>query len=150
MRLQTTSEAITFLKQLETQSADFYEHLAKDHEAQKDLFLGFVKENGKNITNIQRTYYGVITDALEGCYAFDVDTDKYKLDDKFVSGGSYVDILSRVVQIESTIRQFYLDAAKQSQCLMADVPRVMERIAKNRKNRIAIIGEIAAKVVITD
>jgi len=148
MKLQTTSEAISFLRQLEKQSADFYERLAKDHEAQKDLFLGFVKENGKYVNNIERTYYGVITDALEGCYAFAIETDMYKLDDKLTPGGSYADALYSAVQMESTIRRFYIDAAKQSQCLMADVPRVMERIAKSRQNRIDRIGEIAAKAAL--
>ncbi len=136
MRLQTASEVISFLKQLERQSADFYKWLAKNIEAHKDLFLGFAKENEKNINNIERTYYGVITDAIEGCYAFAIETDIYQIEDKCVLEGNYSDAISRVLQIESTILQFYIDAAKQSHGLMADIPRVMERIAKVRADRV--------------
>ena len=32
--------------------------------------ISFAKENKKNIANIERVYYGVITDAIEGSYAF--------------------------------------------------------------------------------
>ncbi len=136
MRLQTASEAITFLKQLEKQSADFYEYLEKHYEEQGSLFSGFAKENGKNIINIERTYYGVITDALEGCFAFDIDTELYKIDDKIVAEGNFINVLSQAIQLETIIRQFYIDAANQSRCLMADVPRVMDRIAKARADRL--------------
>ena len=144
MRLNTASETISFLKDLETRSAAFYESLAQSHKGEGDVFLSFAKENMKNITNIQRTYYGVITDALEGCFAFDIDPEAYVIRTE-VSAGSYADALSRVLEMEGTIVQFYLDAAGQSKCLMADVPRLMERIAKARGERQKRLRELLDK-----
>ena len=45
----------------------------------KDVFLSFVKENGEYITQIERAYYGVITDAIEGCFAFNINPQEYGL-----------------------------------------------------------------------
>lgn len=144
MRLNTASEAISFLKKLEVRSIDFYVILSKHNQDTEELFLGFVKESRKNITNIERTYFGVITDALEGCFAFDLDPSKYQIEE-YMPKGNFVEDITAALHMETQIIKFYEDAAAQSKGLMADVPRVMERIAKSRQNRIARIGEIAAK-----
>jgi hypothetical protein len=134
MRLNTASETISFLKDLESRSAGFYEALARNHQAEGELFLVFAKENKKNITTIERTYFGVITDAIEGCFAFQIDPEAYVIRTEALPG-SYADSLAKALEMEDTIVRFYLDAAGQSKCLMADVPRVMERIAKVRGER---------------
>ena len=144
MRLNTASETISFLKDLESGSAGFYEALARSHQAESDLFLAFAKENKKNITNIQRTYFGVITDALEGCFAFEIDPEAYLIRTE-ATAGSYADALRKALEMEETIVRFYLDAAGQSKCLMADVPRVMERIAKARGERRKRLQELLDK-----
>ena len=45
MILHTASEGITFSKQLENDSADFYEKLARQNTGNADIFLAFAKEN---------------------------------------------------------------------------------------------------------
>ena len=65
MRLQTASETISFLRELETRSASFYQSLAGKYAGQEAFFAGIAKENTKNIGNVQRTYFSIITDALE-------------------------------------------------------------------------------------
>ena len=145
MRLNTASEAISFLRGLEARSVDFYVALSQHYEDKKELFLDFAKESKKNIANIERTYFGVISDALEACFAFDLDPSAYEIQDYLPKGNLKEDIAA-ALQMEAQIVKFYQDAAAQSRGLMADVPRVMERIAKNRQNRIAKIGEITAKV----
>jgi hypothetical protein len=145
MRLNTASETISFLKDLESRSAGFYEALARSRQAEGDLFLAFAKENRKNITNIERTYFGAITDALEGCFAFEIDPEAYVIRTE-PPAGTYPDALAKALEMEGTIVQFYLDAAGQSRCLMADVPRVMERIAKARGERRKRLQELLDKV----
>ena len=144
MRLNTTSEAISFLRELETKSAAFYDSMAKAHNAEEALFLGFAKENRKNITNIERTYFGVITDALEGCFAFDIDRSEYEIPDS-TAKGSYVEDLAATLEMEERITRFYVDAAAQSKSLMADVPRVMERVAKSRIDRQKRLVDLSEK-----
>jgi hypothetical protein len=134
MRLNTASQAISFLRQLETKSAAFYESLAQKHSGEEALFLGFAKENKKNISTIERTYFGVITDALEGCFAFDIDPDEYAVQDDAPKGDLAGD-LAAALEMEERITRFYRDAAAQSKSLMADIPRVMERIGKARGER---------------
>jgi len=135
MELNTVSAVISFAKKLEEDSAKFYEDLAKRYTEGREAFLSFVKENRGNVVYVERTYYGVITDALEGCFSFSISPDSYKFTTELAEDISYSDALGKAIEIEDKIRKFYLDAAEQSRSLMADVPRAFERVAKKRKNR---------------
>jgi hypothetical protein len=135
MRLQTASGVINFVRTLETQSAAFYEGLARAFPQAGDVFLSFARENRKNILQIERAYYSVITDAIEGCFAFDVDTDRYAFDPVLPEGEAYAAALRRAADIEDKILKFYADAAAQSGVLMADVPRGFASVAKRREGR---------------
>ena len=134
MKLHTTSEVISFTKKLEEQSATFYKELSQRYVKNEDIFLSFVKENKKNIIQVERAYYGVISDALEGCFAFNVDTDKYPFTTELSEKADYSEALERAIDIEENIVKFYLDAAEQAKSLMADVPRAFKIIAKKREN----------------
>ena len=135
MKLHTASETISFAKKLENESAKFYEDLCHKYAKDEDAFLSFGEENGKNIVQTERAYYGVITDAIEGCFAFDVEADEYTFETKLADNASYADALSKAIEIEEKIIKFYSDAAEQSSSLMADVPRAFKMIAKKRGNR---------------
>jgi rubrerythrin len=135
MKLHTASETISFAKKLENESARFYEDLCKKYARDEDAFRSFGEENRKNISQAERAYYGVITDAIEGCFAFDVETDEYAFETKLAEKASYADALSQAIEMEEKIIKFYSDAAEQSNSLMADVPRAFKIIAKKRRNR---------------
>ena len=135
MQLNTASQAITLAKQLESDSARFYEELAKASPANAETFRLFARENLKNIDQTQRCYYGVITDAIEGCYCFDLDSSAYEI--KTGAGGDPAGMLKPAIEIEENIVKFYNDAAAQSKSLLADVPRLFAIIAKKRSTRIA-------------
>lgn len=136
MILHTASEGISFAKKLENDSASFYEELAQRNTKDAETFLSFARDNKKNIAQIERAYYGVITDAIEGCFAFNIDPDDYTLKVAIQDGASYTDVLGQAVEIEEKIIKFYSDAAEQSKSLMADVPRAFTLVAKKRNNRI--------------
>ena len=142
MILNTASATVSFAKKLEDESATFYEDLARRYAKDEDSFLSFAKENKKNVTQIQRTYYGVITDAIEGCFAFDIDSDTYAIDAKLAEDINYSGALDRAIKLEEKIGRFYLDAAEQSKPLMADLPRVFMMIVKKRDGRIAKLKEL--------
>ena len=135
MNLHTASEAISFAKQLENESANFYENLSQRNGEDGEIFLSFVKENRKNVAQIERAYYGVITDAIEGCFAFDMNPDEYMFNIELAEKASYSDALDRAIEIEEKIIRFYSDAAEQSKSLLADVPRAFDMIVKKRNNR---------------
>ena len=145
MTLHTCSEVISFSRQLENESASFYETLSQKYAKDEDVFLSFAKENKKYIVQVQRSYYGVISDAIEGCFAFDTNPDLYTFETELAENASYSDALSRAVEIEEKIIKFYSDAAEQSKSLMADVPRSFILVVKKRSNRISklrsLIGE---------
>ena len=77
MELNTASSVISLAREMEETSARFYESLAGQYPASEEMFTGYAKENRKFIKQFETAYYGVITDAIEGCYAFNIDPDKY-------------------------------------------------------------------------
>jgi rubrerythrin len=135
MQLNTSASVISFAKQLETDSAAFYEKMAERYPKAKEISLAFSKENSNYATMIQRAYYGVITDAIEGCFAFSVETDKYVFKAEPEEGTSFADALNQAIDMEEKLISFYTDAAEQSKAFMADVPRTFLIVAKKRKGR---------------
>jgi hypothetical protein len=136
MLLNTASSVISLARNLEEESALFYEGLAKQYPASAELFTGFAKENRKFIKQFEAAYYGVITDALEGCYAFNLDPDKYQLNTKLDAKAAIAAAASKALDTEDNLIRFYTDAAEQSKPLMADVPRTFTLIAKKRTERV--------------
>jgi hypothetical protein len=135
MILQTASEGISFAKKLENDSASFYESLAQRYTGDAETFLSFAKENKKFITQIERAYYGVITDAIEGAFAFNINTDNYTFTITIPDRVNYAIVLEKTLEIEEIIINFYNDAAEQSKSLMADVPRTFRLVVKKRELR---------------
>ena len=145
MELHTASEAISFARKLENESANFYQDLSQRYAQNEDVFLSFAKENEKNMTNIERAYYGVITDAIEGCFAFDINPDEYTFKTELAEKASYSDALDKAVEIEEKVINFYSTAAEQSKSYMADVPRAFTMVAKKRDNRRAKLRSLLGK-----
>ena len=135
MQLNTCASVISFAKQLEADSADFYDEIAERYPEAKEVSLTFSKENSNYATMVQRAYYGVITDAIEGCFAFSVETGKYAFVKEPAEGISFADALNQAINMEQKLISFYTDAAQQSEALMADVPRTFLIVAKKRKGR---------------
>ena len=137
MKLQTASSVISLAKELENKAAKFYEDLAEKYAEGKDTFLSFARENKKYVVQIERAYYGVITDAIEGCFAFDLESDDYAVETTLAGGTSYADALKLAGSLEETVVKFYTEAAEQSKSLMADVPRAFMLIVRKRNDRLA-------------
>ena len=145
MGISTCSEAISLSRELENGSAKFYQELSKRFEKDKDLFLTFAKENAKYVTQIERAYYGVITDAIEGCFAFDLNPEDYQVKAAPSKDASYSDALKEALAMEEKILNFYGIAAEQSKHLMADVPRAFKMVAKKRSNRYSTLKSLLGK-----
>jgi rubrerythrin len=145
MIINTSSGAISLARDLEGKSAKFYEDLAQRFPENKNLFLSFANENNDYIRQVERAYYSVITDALEGCFAFNLNLENYVLETEIGDNTGYAEALKRVLKIEETIIRFYLDAAEQSKSLMADVPRAFRFVAKKRNNRQAMLKAMLEK-----
>ncbi len=145
MTLHTCSEVISFARQLEDESAGFYEKLSQKYTKDEDVFLSFAKENKKYIVQVQRSYYGVISDAIEGCFAFETNPDEYTFETELAENASYADALTKAIEIEEKIINFYSDAAEQSKSLMADVPRSFVMVVKKRSSRISKLRSLGGK-----
>jgi rubrerythrin len=143
--INTCSQAISLAKELEEQSAKFYENFSKRSAEAGDLFLSFAKENGKFVTQVQRAYYGVITDAFEGCFAFDMNPEVYVLDTELTDETGLDRALAKALAIEERIVDFYTTAAEQSKSLMADVPRAFTLVVKKRNKRLATLKSLIEK-----
>ena len=137
MILHTASEIISLAKKLETESAGLYRDLALKYPEGKDLFLAFAKENDSNIVQIERAYYGVISDAIEGGFAFDIESELFTFETALPPVINHANVLSDFSVIEARIIRFYSEAARQSDTLMADIPRVFRLVVKKRESRIS-------------
>ena len=142
MKLQTASSVISLAKELENKTAGFYEDLAERYAGGKDSFLAFAAENKKYVVQIERAYYGVISDAIEGCFAFDLDSDDYAVETALAGDAGQAEAVKRATMLEETMVRFYTDAAEQSQSLMADVPRAFMLIVRKRNDRLARLGAL--------
>ena len=145
MTINTCSLAISFAKELENKSAEFYRKLAERANKDKDVFLSFAEKNREFIKQIERAYYGVISDALEGCFAFDMNQEEYALETELAENATYAEALNRALEIEAKIIKFYSDAAEQSKSLMADVPVAFKLVAKKRSNRQSALKSLAGE-----
>jgi hypothetical protein len=135
MRLCTTSETISFARDLEDRSADFYETMAQQYDEAKDL-LSFKEENRKFAIQIQRAYQSVITDAIEGCFAFQLESEDFAIETDLPENTRFTDAVQKALAMEEKIIGFYNTAADQSMSLMADIPRNFKIVAKKRQKRI--------------
>ena len=145
MKLNTAAEVISFTRQLEEDSARFYEDLAQRYQKDDETWLSLARENRKNIVQIERAYYGVITDAIEGCFAFNINLDEYTFQTELTEETSCSDALDKAIEMEERIKKFYSDAAEQSKSLMADVPRAFVMIARKRDERISRLKSLLGK-----
>ena len=136
MQSPTSSEVISFAAKLEENSGNFYDELALRGANDREIWKSFSAQNRKNKAAVQRAYYGVISDALEGCIAFaEMDTDNYTINTELPSDLGYAESLRKAIEIEHMITAFYLDAARSAKSLLADVPIAFERIARKRNER---------------
>jgi len=142
MILNTCSQVMSLANELEKKSALFYEDLAGRFPQNKELFLSLTKENDHYITQIERAYYGVITDAFEGCFAFNINSETYTLKTELAEKASYSEVLGRAIEIEEKIIKFYTEAAEQSKSLMADIPRAFRMVSKKRVNRLSVLKSL--------
>ena len=135
MGLRTAASVISFITGIERDSSEFYENWGNRHEELKAAFLGFAKENLKTETNIKRSYFGVVSDALENNFCFkglEANVEIPSLGDD----ASPPEILKASISLEDAIRGFYGEASECSKGLLADVLRAMARVAKARGARI--------------
>ena len=136
MKLQTASQVTSFCMELEDRSAKFYEDLAQKYKEGEETFLSFVKGNKKNKLQVQRVYNETVSDTLETGFSFEgLDVDDYLIEIHVAEDENFPRDRRRALDIEEKIQNFYLDAAKMSKAFLADVPRVFEKIAKNRNER---------------
>ncbi len=136
MNLNTCSQVVSLARELEQQTAGFYKELARRWPQKQDLFLNLAAENDNYVTMVERAYYGVISDAYEGCFAFDMDPHEYAIDTELPQKADLSVALKSALNIEEKMISFYREAARQSKSLMADVPRAMELVARKRADRL--------------
>lgn len=133
--IATCSGAISLARKLETDAAEFYKNLAGRDSEHGDLFLSFAEENEKYVKQIERTYYGVISDALEGCFAFSLDPGDYAFETGLPENATLEEAIQHALKIEEKITAFYSVAAEQSKSVMADIPRAFKLVVKKRSKR---------------
>ena len=136
MKLNTMAAVMTFVTQLETDAAAFYETRAAGQPELGALLQTWARENRKFEKQVKQTYFGVITDTLESNYSFQgLDTDSFSLNMAIPDDADAGTMKNSALALEENIQAFYLEAARLSEGLMADIPRLFRKIAKKREER---------------
>ena len=143
MKLNTMAAVMSFVSKLENESASFYQEQANKHPDLEDLFSAWIKENTTFEKRVKQTYFGVITDAIESTFSFTkLDTSEYEFDTALPEGASLQDVKRRIKEIETTLRDFYSEAALRSEGLMADLSRLFRKIVKRREDRLVELSSL--------
>lgn len=145
MNINTCSQVVSLARELEQQAAVFYKELAGRWPQGKEFFLGLAEENENYVTLVERAYYGVISDAYEGCFAFDMNPEEYLLSTELPQGADLSEALKAALALEEKMISFYKEAARQSKSLMADVQRAMELVARKRSQRLDKLNSFTGK-----
>jgi rubrerythrin len=138
MKLNTAAAVISHMANLEQASAEFYERWAPRLPRAEDRLRALAKENRKNGVRIRQVYYDSVTDALETAFSFPGIT----ADIEIPAPGPTTppgEVLHAALRLENEIQAFYESAAASSRVLLADVSRVMTRLAQRRGPRRAEI-----------
>lgn len=134
MHLKTAAAVISHVAGLEKISAEFYEQGAKRLPRFEVQLRALAKENRKNETRIRQAYYNSVTDALETAFSFEGLTASIELPDPGPAA-TPSQFLQAALHLESDIQDLYEQAAACSKVLLADVSRVMKRLALMRDAR---------------
>ena len=132
----TTCAAIISLAQkIEGETAKFYENLAERYTERKADFLSFSKESKKNEVLITRTYQETISDALEACFIEGLNLNNIVLARTLSRDVDFATALRMAIRLEDEATKFYSEIAERTRSLLATIPMVFKKVAKNRKNR---------------
>jgi len=145
MRIHTSSEGVSLAKRLENDSAQFYGEASERYQEAGIGFSTYQNENRRHVRDIERTYYGVITDAIEGGYCLDVDSAALAFDPHIATTASVRDTLVQAADIEGKIETFYRTAGDQMAPLMADLGHLFRRLAKRHHERLVDLGRQKAE-----
>ena len=135
MELKTASSVINYLAGIESQSANWYTRHARNHSNLEALFRTFAGENHKFAKRLKKAYYSGVTDALETNFSFQGLEAGVEIP-QTVETTTAGQLLVLSLELEKSVRSFYLEAADLSRDLLADVPRAMERVGRARDKRI--------------
>jgi rubrerythrin len=132
----TASAIISFSIGLEEQSSSFYKSLAERYPEYQEPFLSFAESGNEHKKMVTRTYQETISDAIEACFSFkDLNLDEYLADMTLDEDTDCFSALKAAIDLEDRSVKFYTGIAKQSQSLLATIPRAFKRVAKMREKR---------------
>lgn len=138
--LQTTSQLLSYHKQLEEKQATFYQSLEQRYPQHSEVFERLAKNSLRHRDMAQRAYREGVTDAFEvGFLANPLATEDYVLVES--DGNLMTDVVTMISNEEIIIR-FCLDAASSSSKLLPDVPETFERLVKRKKRGIERLREL--------
>ena len=131
----TCAAIISFAQKIERETAKFYEHLAERYTESKADFLSFSKKSKKNEVLITRTYQETISDALEACFIEGLNLNNMVVVRTLPKDVDFAQALRMAIHLEDEATKFHSEIAERTKSLLATIPMVFKKVAKNRRNR---------------
>ena len=133
----TASQVIGFASRLEERSSELYLSLANELPDHADVLQSYSNACKKHAKQIERTYRGVISDALETGFAFDINEDDFPIQESMPNDKGEASTYQQVQDMEEFPMRFNREAARQSEALLADITKLFLLIAERRYNRLS-------------
>lgn len=140
--LNTCSQVVCLCQKLEEASVAFYEEGARLCPENEEIYHSFAAEGRKSMSMVQAAYLGSISDAVEGCFAFHLEEDRYSLEASYSQPTGCAATVAQALEIERTAILFYQDAIEQSTALLPDVSRAFMKMAKKRSSHIETLESL--------
>lgn len=131
----TCAAIISFAQKIEGETAEFYEHLAERYTESKADFLSFSKKSKKNEVLITRTYQETISDALEACFIEGLNLNNMVVARTLPKDVDFAQALRMAIRLEDEATKFHSEIAERTKSLLATIPMVFKKVAKNRRNQ---------------
>jgi hypothetical protein len=142
LRLNTTSQLISFHTELENKTAEYYCTLANLYPEYANTFIKLSEENKKHKEQVITAYRLGVTDAFEvGFSTNPLDPSNYKLTLK--GTGTLIKDIYTAIENEKRVIKFCLDAIKTSNELLPDIPNTFEYLVRRKKKRIKLLSELS-------
>ena len=138
--IRTTSQLISLHAKLEEEAAKQLRALAQRNPEKAEALNRLADENIQHRDTVARVYREGVTDAFEvGYLSSPLNEGEYTIDEL---EGPLNEAVGAALQNEDTVIRFCLDASRDANQLIPNLPQTLSRLAKRKERRRALLESL--------